>query len=100
MNDSIGNPTERTAIDAERRRAAGFRVAAAMAVIGLISGMALATWPPVVTGGGARGLSTEWYGVDAPADVDDSPAQDVATAACEPGAFDEPELVVNHEQHG
>jgi hypothetical protein len=71
-----------------------------MAVIGLITGMALATWPPVETGGGARGLSTESYGIDAPADVDDALARDVATAAREPGTLDEPELVVNHEQHG
>lgn len=81
-------------------RHAGLRAAAAVGVIALVTGMAFATWPSASTPDGTRGMSTEIYGVDAPAPVDEARRADIPAPSRESSAFEEPPLVVNHERHG
>jgi hypothetical protein len=90
---------QRGMLEVELRRAAGYRAIAAMAVLGLITMIALNQVP---TGSdiGAVGLHTEPYGFEVPASIEEEFRRETVAAAPATGAYEEPELIVHHEVHG
>lgn len=90
---------QRGMMEIEVRRAAGYRAVAAMAVLGLITMMAVGN-DPAASGTGALGLHTETYEFQAPATLGEEYRRETIAVAPATGRYEEPELVVQHEVHG
>lgn len=90
---------DRTMIEIELRRAAGYRAVAAMAVAGFVT-MMVASALPDGSDTGALGLHTESYDFAAPAEVEIGYRPEAIAVAPAPGTYEEPELAVQYEVHG
>ena len=90
---------QRGMLEVELRRAGGYRAIAAMAVVGLVTLIALnreSTGSDI----GAVGLHTESYSFEAPASIEEEFRRETVAAAPANGTYEEPELIVHHEVHG